>query len=106
MDELAGLTIAEASDGLRDRRFSSAELVSAVLNRATDTEPRLHAYARLMPDQAREAAAEADRELARGVLRGAHRARRPFLIQRAFSAAMTGADERCSRTNSRWRHPS
>lgn len=70
MDELARLGIAEAAQGLRARRFSAAELTAAVLNRAHQTEPRLHAYARLLPVEAGAAAKEADRELAAGRPRG------------------------------------
>ncbi|MGH7919934.1 MAG: amidase [Candidatus Dormibacteraceae bacterium] len=70
MDELARLSLADAADGLRSRRFSATELVAAVLERAEETEPRLRAYARLLPDQARRAAAGADRELTAGAWRG------------------------------------
>lgn len=70
MDELARLGIAGAADGLHARRFSAAELVDAVLARADETEPELHAYAQLLTQQARATAAEADRELAAGIDRG------------------------------------
>lgn len=70
MDELVALTIAEAAEGLRARHFSASELVAAVIDRARETEPRLHAYARLMVEEAQESAVEADRELARGERRG------------------------------------
>jgi aspartyl-tRNA(Asn)/glutamyl-tRNA(Gln) amidotransferase subunit A len=70
MRELWQLSIAEAGEGLHSRRFTATELVSAVLQRAAETEPRLHAYARLMTDQARDAAAAADREILAGRWRG------------------------------------
>ena len=71
MDELARLTIAQAAVGIRDRRFSATELLTCVLQRAADTEPRLHAYARLMTERAYHDAGQADREIGTGRWRGA-----------------------------------
>ena len=70
MDDLARLDIAEAADALRSGRFRAVDLVGAVLRRAEETEPRLHAYARLMGEQALDDAALADREIAAGGWRG------------------------------------
>ncbi len=67
---LADLTIAEAARGLRERRFSSRELVDAVLERAAQTEAELHAYLTLDHEGARRAADQADEELASGTDRG------------------------------------
>ncbi len=67
---LADLTIIEAARGLRERRFSSRELVDAVLERAAQTEAELHAYLTLDHEGARRAADQADEELASGTDRG------------------------------------
>ncbi|MBJ7600913.1 MAG: Asp-tRNA(Asn)/Glu-tRNA(Gln) amidotransferase GatCAB subunit A [Candidatus Nephthysia bennettiae] len=70
MTDVSALTIAEAGDMLSSRAITSVELTELTLKRAEATEPVLHAYARLLPDMAREAARQADRELARGIWRG------------------------------------
>ncbi|MEV0123656.1 amidase [Streptomyces sp. NPDC050703] len=68
--ELADLTLAEASEAIRERRHSPVELVEAVLDRVERVEPRLHAYAAVTADRARRAAGEAEREVAAGRYRG------------------------------------
>jgi aspartyl-tRNA(Asn)/glutamyl-tRNA(Gln) amidotransferase subunit A len=70
MSELTDLTIAEAGRRLQERSVSSQELVEACLARIEETEPALHAYARVLADSAREEARIADRELAAGLWRG------------------------------------
>jgi Asp-tRNA(Asn)/Glu-tRNA(Gln) amidotransferase A subunit family amidase len=70
MSELTDLTIAEAGRRLNERSVSSFELVEACLARIEETEPTLHAYARVLADSARNEARTADRELASGRWRG------------------------------------
>jgi aspartyl-tRNA(Asn)/glutamyl-tRNA(Gln) amidotransferase subunit A len=70
MTELTDLTIAEAGDLLRKRSVSSAELVDASLNRIEQTEPVVHAYARVLAESARADATQADHELSQGHWRG------------------------------------
>jgi len=70
MTDLLELTIAEASTQLRTRTISSVDLVEATLTRIEDTEPQVHAYARVLAEEARHAACQADRELAQGHWRG------------------------------------
>jgi aspartyl-tRNA(Asn)/glutamyl-tRNA(Gln) amidotransferase subunit A len=70
MSELTDLTIAEAGRRLQERSVSSAELVEACLDRIEETEPALHAYARVLADAARNQARVADQELAAGRWRG------------------------------------
>ncbi|CAM5691166.1 Amidase OS=Streptomyces alboniger OX=132473 GN=CP975_01275 PE=4 SV=1 [Streptomyces alboniger] len=66
----ADLTLAEASDAIRERRLSPVELVDAVLDRIERVEPRLHAYAAVAADRARRTARAAEREVAAGRHRG------------------------------------
>jgi aspartyl-tRNA(Asn)/glutamyl-tRNA(Gln) amidotransferase subunit A len=70
MTDVTELTIAEAGDLLKRRSISSTELVSATLRRIEETEPAVHAYARVLVDRAFEAAARVDDELGRGDWRG------------------------------------
>ncbi|MBT8191948.1 MAG: Asp-tRNA(Asn)/Glu-tRNA(Gln) amidotransferase subunit GatA [Acidimicrobiia bacterium] len=60
MSDLADLTLAEASRGLRAREFTSVELLEAVHRRAAMTEANLHAYLTLDRDGAARAAVAAD----------------------------------------------
>jgi aspartyl-tRNA(Asn)/glutamyl-tRNA(Gln) amidotransferase subunit A len=71
MTELTDLTLREAGDLLEARETSAAELLEAILDQVESTEPHVHAYAFVGAEQAREAAAAADDELARGNRRGA-----------------------------------
>jgi len=68
--ELVELSLAEAAEEVRRRRVSSTELVEATLQRIAATEPIVHAYARVMADEARAAAEELDAALATGRCRG------------------------------------
>jgi aspartyl-tRNA(Asn)/glutamyl-tRNA(Gln) amidotransferase subunit A len=70
MNELARMSIVDASRRLSRREISSAELVEAQLARIAETEPLVHAYARVMEASARDEARAADAELARGEWRG------------------------------------
>ena len=64
------LTIDQASALLQQRSISAVELVEATLERIEETEPVIHAYALVLADQARVAAATADAERAAGHNRG------------------------------------
>jgi aspartyl-tRNA(Asn)/glutamyl-tRNA(Gln) amidotransferase subunit A len=70
MTDLTDLTIRDAGVLLARRAMSASELVAATLRRIEITEPRLHAYVRVFHEHARRAAAEADRDLARGYWHG------------------------------------
>lgn len=70
MNQLASLSLREASDLIAQKRVSSVELVDAELERINETEPLVHAYAHVMADTAREEARRADADLARGTWRG------------------------------------
>jgi len=68
--ELVYLTLREAADRIRRRELSAVELTDAVLARTEAVEPRVHAYITLTAEEARAAAAAADREIAAGQYRG------------------------------------
>jgi aspartyl-tRNA(Asn)/glutamyl-tRNA(Gln) amidotransferase subunit A len=70
MNELTDLTLRQASDLVRDRSVSAVELIEAALQRIEATEPLIHAFAFLRPDQARLEARTADKELRQGRWRG------------------------------------
>jgi aspartyl-tRNA(Asn)/glutamyl-tRNA(Gln) amidotransferase subunit A len=70
VSELGWISIAELSQLLRLREASAAEALDAVCDRRKQTEPLLHAFARTMDASARQDAARADAELARGEVRG------------------------------------
>lgn len=70
MTEPLAQTVRDASVGLWERRYSSVDLVSATLERIAENEPLVHAYARVLADEALRSAEEADRELRRGHWRG------------------------------------
>jgi aspartyl-tRNA(Asn)/glutamyl-tRNA(Gln) amidotransferase subunit A len=65
MTELTSLTLGEARDGLRSRRFSAAELADAHLA-AMEAARALNAYVLETPEQARAMADAADARLAAG----------------------------------------
>ena len=67
---LTDLTIAEAGHRLRHGETSSAALTEATLERIAATEPVVNAYVLVLTERARQAAAQADRELAQGRDRG------------------------------------
>ncbi|HEX7115889.1 MAG TPA: Asp-tRNA(Asn)/Glu-tRNA(Gln) amidotransferase subunit GatA [Steroidobacter sp.] len=66
MSELHRLTLAELSEGLRARRFSSVELVRHYLERIRRFNPDLNAFITVTEEQALEAARRADEQLAAG----------------------------------------
>ncbi len=67
---LHDLSIAEAGEKLRSGEVASSDLVEAVIKRAHLTEAQLHAFLTLDSEGAREAAASADDDLAKGKDRG------------------------------------
>ena len=66
MTDLADLTIADATAGLRSGDFTAVDLLDAVELRAAISESHLHAYLTLDRDGARAAAEAADTALAEG----------------------------------------
>jgi aspartyl-tRNA(Asn)/glutamyl-tRNA(Gln) amidotransferase subunit A len=55
---------------LRSKELSPVELTAAYLSRIDQIDPRLNAYIRVLPEQARAAAREAEAEIGRGTWRG------------------------------------
>jgi len=70
MTDLAYLGIAEAADLIRARKLSPVEYARALLDRIERLDPRYHAFIRLTPDLALEAARQAEGEIAAGNWRG------------------------------------
>ncbi|MBV8341675.1 MAG: Asp-tRNA(Asn)/Glu-tRNA(Gln) amidotransferase GatCAB subunit A, partial [Gammaproteobacteria bacterium] len=66
MTELHRHTLSELAAGLRARRFSSVELVGALLARIEASQPALNAFISVTRDAALAQAAAADRALASG----------------------------------------
>src|SRR5215212_3759418 len=64
------LGIRAVGDGFRRRMWSPAEVVQAALERLASTEPELHAWVLVEPDQALRTAAQAEQELMTGMDRG------------------------------------
>ena len=64
-------SIEEIGRKLRTRKLSASELVEACLRRIDAEDTNLNAFIRVMADEARRQAADADRELAAGRDRGA-----------------------------------
>jgi amidase len=69
-EEICLLPLSEVSNMLRERKISSVEVTRMILERIRAIDPRLHSYLTIMEDQALNAAAKADRELAAGRWRG------------------------------------
>ena len=63
---LTDLTLAEARDGLRARKFSALELTDAYLAAIEALNPKLNAYVLVTGEGARAQAAAADEALAKG----------------------------------------
>ena len=83
--------------GLRQRRFSAAEITGDLLKRIDEDNPRLNAFILVMRDAATQQAAQLDRELAagrdRGPLHGV-----PISVKDLFDVAgtpTTAADTAC-----------
>src|SRR5437868_860833 len=73
MIDVADLSLTAAATLLASGKMSSVELASAVLDRIDETEPAVHAYARVLRDQALDEATKADiarRDGASGALLG------------------------------------
>lgn len=60
------LTLAEASEGLKSKKFSSVELTKALIGRISAVDPNVHAYVTVEEEPALKMAAEADKRLAEG----------------------------------------
>jgi aspartyl-tRNA(Asn)/glutamyl-tRNA(Gln) amidotransferase subunit A len=69
-ESLLDLGIRAAGDGFRQRSWSPVDLVRAALERIEATEPELHAWVLVDPDEALRAAARAEQELLSGTDRG------------------------------------
>ena len=69
MVDLTKLTLAEARDGLRAKKFSSLELTDAFLKAIEAANPALNAFVLQTPEHARAQAKEADKHLAAGKAR-------------------------------------
>lgn len=63
----APLTLHGALDALNERQFSTVELVRLILQRIEQTEPTLHAYVELYPEETLHEATLADQMRARGL---------------------------------------
>jgi aspartyl-tRNA(Asn)/glutamyl-tRNA(Gln) amidotransferase subunit A len=68
--DLCDLEIGELAPLLRDRSLSPVELTDSYLARIERFDPRLNTYIRVLPEQARAAAREAEVEIRRGGWRG------------------------------------
>jgi aspartyl-tRNA(Asn)/glutamyl-tRNA(Gln) amidotransferase subunit A len=69
-DSLAGLSCVALASAIRERKTSCLAAMEAVLARAKSVQPRLNCFLRMDDTAALEAASAADRELARGHVRG------------------------------------
>jgi aspartyl-tRNA(Asn)/glutamyl-tRNA(Gln) amidotransferase subunit A len=69
MTDLTSLTIAEALDGLKSKKFTALDLTNAHLDQIEKLNPGLNAYVLVTPDVARAAAAESDKRYAAGTAR-------------------------------------
>ena len=69
-DDVCDLEISAVAPLLRERRLSPVELTDAYFDRIQRLDPSLNTYIRVMPDQARAAARQAEREIADGGWRG------------------------------------
>jgi aspartyl-tRNA(Asn)/glutamyl-tRNA(Gln) amidotransferase subunit A len=67
--ELHWKTLAEVGELLREGKISSIDLTTAILDRISEVDPIVHAYVGVMTDSALEAAAAADADFARGVIK-------------------------------------
>jgi amidase len=68
--DLHYLSLIDVGRLIQSRALSSVEVTRAMLERIDGLDGRLGSYATLTPERALEAAAEADREIARGSIRG------------------------------------
>ena len=70
MDPLTSLSCVQLAAAIRERRASCVAAMEAVLERARAVQPRLNCFLRMDDDAALAAAHLADREIARGYVRG------------------------------------
>ncbi len=70
MTDLHWLSAAEIAAGYAAKKFSPVEVTQALLTRAEKLQPKLHAYIRLDPEGAMEAARAAETEITAGRTRG------------------------------------
>ena len=69
-DKVYYLGIAEAAELIQKKTLSPVELTDAILARIEAVEPKVHAFATVLPDQARQDAKAAEAEIQRGQYRG------------------------------------
>ena len=69
-EEPASFTIAQAAQLIRQRELSPVELTASVLERIDRLNSRLNAYITVLPDQATQAARDAEEEIGAGRYRG------------------------------------
>ena len=65
MTDLTKLTLSDARDGLKARKFSAVELTTAFVAAIDKANPSLNAYVRTTPDQALAMAQISDNKLKR-----------------------------------------
>jgi len=70
MNEILSLSAAELGAKLKARELSPVDAVEACLERIETTEPKLNAYVRVLAEEARAAARQAEQEIAAGDWRG------------------------------------
>src|SRR5687768_11085997 len=70
IDDLTGLSCVQLATAIRDRRASCVAAMEAVLERARAVQPKLNCFLRIDEDSALAAAHLAEREIARGYVRG------------------------------------
>jgi aspartyl-tRNA(Asn)/glutamyl-tRNA(Gln) amidotransferase subunit A len=68
--ELYYLTLRDAASRIRTRKLSPVELTQAIFDRIDRVEPKVHAFITITRENARAAAAEAEKEIAAGRYRG------------------------------------
>ena len=64
------LSLTEAAGAIRSKQLSPVDLVESLLERTESLEPKLQAWATLVPELALKAAREAEAEIAKGGVRG------------------------------------
>ena len=77
MIDLCAQDLSALSAMVAKRELSPVEIIEACLDRVARRDGRLHAFVRVVADEARARAAEADAEIAAGRWRGASAAERP-----------------------------
>src|SRR5687768_5009968 len=70
IDDLTGLSCVQLATAIRERRASCVAAMEAVLERARAVQPKLNCFLRIDEDSALAAAHLAEREIARGYVRG------------------------------------